>query len=547
MKHKLFGLCLVLAFFFSYLPVLPQTHAAEAEQAGYIYQVGMNALEFKEVVLARMYNSAGEQKDYTFAERVRLVSETDSQSYRSARELYNALRQYNNTCCRFVLNEEGDISQIWCSTAATQYESVTYHAETRTFDCDAATEGLPVYLRNGDAVSDLSVYLRNGYICTIQVSPYGVIVTDFKSPSFPYTLTNIDVKSPYYLVSNLRQIAGELTFSHAASADNQEVYLCLMLYNADGWLMHGWETRAFSTNEYIFAYDGIDNAQAAYQVRGYLIDDTDTPVSETFTVDVSVERVEIVEAYIGRVELDSLAFDDVVQAHMYNTAGEKKNYTFAEQVQLAGETGSKRYQDASCLYNDLRQYENTCCRFVLNETGAISQIQCSAAATQYETVGYDTQTGTFDCDAATEGLPVYFMGNDGVPAESGNLSESYLYTITVSPYGVRVIRYEEKESQTAMPFEGTITACRYADGAITATICMNRCAVQGRVLLVLYDARGAVVNVAVTSVLPNASEFTVSLPASAESVNCMVKVFFLSPQNGLLPLGAAVRSLVQSY
>lgn len=285
MKHKLFGLCLVFAFFFSYLPVLPQTHAAEAEQAGYIYRVGMNALEFGEVVLARMYNSAGEQKDYTFAERVRLVSETDSQSYRSAHELYNALRQYNNTCCRFVLNE----------------------------------------------------------------------------------------------------------------------------------------------------------------------------------------------------------------------------------------------------------------------TGAISQIQCSAAATQYETVGYDTQTGTFDCDAATEGLPVYFMGNDGVPAESGNLSESYLYTITVSPYGVRVIRYEEKESQTAMPLEGTITACRYADGAITATVCMNRCAVQGRVLLVLYDARGAVVNVAVTSVLPNASEFTVSLPAPAESVNCMVKVFFLSPQNGLLPLGAAVRSLVQSY
>lgn len=250
--------------------------------------------------------------------------------------------------------------------------------------------------------------------------------------------------------------------------------------------------------------------------------------------------------YLSNLAVQSFIEEQVI-ARLYDTTGQYHDYKFAEYVRLTIETGgTKKYnRDAQGLYKALAAYKNTCCQFLLDADGAISQIRCSAETTTYENVSYNTETGAFSCDAATAGLPVYFMNDTGdAPSEKGILSDAYVYNITVSPYGVLVNSMVEAEFD--MPLDGEITDCRYEKGKVTATIAMNRCSEQSRILLVLYDARGAVACAAETQLLTPKTAFTMSVTAASSSVGCQVKVFFLSLQNGLVPVGMTASKIVES-
>ncbi len=157
MKNKLFSVCLVLAMFFLCLPVLPQADAADEWKTGYLSNLAVQSF-IEEQVIARLYDTTGQYHDYKFAEYVRLTIETGgTKKYnRDAQGLYKALAAYKNTCCQFLLDADGAISQIRCSAETTTYENVSYDTKTGAFSCDAATEGLPVYLSDGNTIGDAS-------------------------------------------------------------------------------------------------------------------------------------------------------------------------------------------------------------------------------------------------------------------------------------------------------------------------------------------------------------------------------------------------------
>ena len=544
MKNKLFSVCLVLAMFFLCLPVLPQANAADEWKTGYLSNLAVQPF-IEEQVIARLYDTTGQYHDYKFAEYVRLTIETGgTKKYnRDAQGLYKALAAYKNTCCQFLLDADGTISQIRCSAETTTYKNVSYDTKTGAFSCDAATEGLPVYLSDGNTIGDASACLREGYTYTIQVGSYGVIITDFASGSYQYMPNQVIVDSSYWLNTDVQNIDGEVSFTCTGDADYQNLFLKVMLYDANGQLINERLGVRYSDGVYEFRFSRLENVTATYQVQGYLIKEGQQ-VSESFTKEVVIEQTVAKEGYFSNVAVQSF-FEKQVIALLYDTNGQRQQYTFAERVVLINETNSKSYNNAQDLYDALTAYKNTCCRFSMDENGAISQIRCSAETTTYENVSYDTKTGAFSCDAATEGLPVYFMNDTGdAPSEKGILSDAYVYNITISPYGVLVNSMVEAEFD--MPLDGEITDCRYEKGKVTATIAMNRCSEQSRILLVLYDARGAVACAAETQLLTPKTAFTMSVTAASSSVGCQVKVFFLSLQNGLVPVGMTASKIVES-
>ena len=544
MKNKLFSVCLVLAVFFLCLPVLPQASAADEWKTGYLSNLAVQPYLDGQVI-ALLYDTNGQRQQYTFAENVKLTIETgDTQKYNhDAQGLYQALAVYKNTCCQFLLESDGTISRIRCSAEMTTYENVSYDTETGAFSCDAATEGLPIYLSDGDAIGDASACLREGYTYTIQVGSYGVIITDFASGSYQYMPNQVIVDSSYWLNTDVQNIDGEVSFTCTGDADYQNLSLQVMLYDAYGQLINEKLGARYSDGVYEFRFSRLENVTATYRVQGYLIKEGQQ-VSESFTKEVVVEQTVAKEGYFSNVAVQPY-LDEQVIALLYDTNGQPQEYTFAERVVLINETNSKNYNNAQDLSDALAAYKSTCCRFSMDENGTIDQIQCSTETTDYEEVRYDTEACSFDCDAATAGLPVYFMNDTGdAPSDEGVLSDAYVYNITVSPYGVLVNSMEEAEFD--MPLDGEITDCRYEEGKVTASIAMNCCNAQSRVLLVLYDARGAVICAAETQLLTPKTEFTMSVTADSSSVGCRAKVFFLSLQNGLVPVGTAVNKIVES-
>ena len=106
MKNKLFSVCLVLAMFFLCLPVLPQADAADEWKTGYLSNLAVQPF-FEKQVIALLYDTNGQRQQYTFAERVVLINETNSKNYNNAQDLYDALTAYKNTCCQFLLDADG--------------------------------------------------------------------------------------------------------------------------------------------------------------------------------------------------------------------------------------------------------------------------------------------------------------------------------------------------------------------------------------------------------------------------------------------------------